>query len=261
MGNRTRKPSVKAEMRREWLRRNEEDGESPPQIAAKDGYDVRTVRKQIGLAKEERETREARACVLRNALESHYDDLRRYAEMLDSQVSGVGYTKSIPDANFIEAALRQHLPRSPVWNYLSRLESLKQRRSEQVKRIENLVKEATKAGLGLTALVQAGLKDVTLAVVTAIIYQAGEWSKGSPESNLVGNLISEPAEGGRVSLRLASVPMGQVKAEDAERCKEVLGEFLRGLQSRLRDSEEYRDLEKTTTEVERTRRNSGRNLQ
>ena len=38
MAKRTKKPPIKAEMRRDWLKRNEEEGESPPQIAVKDRY-------------------------------------------------------------------------------------------------------------------------------------------------------------------------------------------------------------------------------
>jgi hypothetical protein len=254
MGDRTRKLSVQAEMRREWLRRNEEDGESPPQIAAKDMYDVRTVRKQIGLAKEERETREARAFVLRNALESHYDDLRRYAEFLDSQVLGTQHGHLVQDSEFIETALRQHLPRSPIWGLLLRLERLRQESYEQMKGIEDVTIKAIEADSDLNVLAQTGLKGIAAAVSAIMNKQVSEWSQGNPGLDLNNNLNSEPAEGGLVSLRLGLTPMGQVKAEDAEECKETIGGFLQSLESRLRESEEYGNLEKTTADIERTRR-------
>ena len=94
MAKRIKKPPIKPEVRRDWLRRNEENGESPPQIAAQDGYDVRTVRKQIDLAKQEREAREARIVVLRDAMQRHYDDLRKYAEELgmDLKLKFPGFT-------------------------------------------------------------------------------------------------------------------------------------------------------------------------
>ncbi len=79
MRRRTKKPAVRPEVRRQWLRRFEEYGESPPEISKADGYDVRTVRKQIEYAREERELREARAMVLRNDLERHYSDLCEFA--------------------------------------------------------------------------------------------------------------------------------------------------------------------------------------
>ena len=86
MKRRTKKDPVKPDKRHEWLRRNEQNGESPPQIAAADGFDVRTVRKQIQIAREEREAREARGAVLRNAVELHYKDLCGVAEDVKTQV-------------------------------------------------------------------------------------------------------------------------------------------------------------------------------
>ncbi len=54
VASRIKKPAVRPELRREWLRRNETEGESPPEIAKQDGYDVRTVRKQIEIERQER---------------------------------------------------------------------------------------------------------------------------------------------------------------------------------------------------------------
>ena len=89
MAKRIKKPLVMPEKRREWYKRSEEEGESAPQIAKADKYDVRTVRKQIEIEKQEREIREARSVVLRSALENHYRDLCRYAEGLKLRHSGI----------------------------------------------------------------------------------------------------------------------------------------------------------------------------
>ena len=42
MVKRMKKPAITPEVRLDWLRRYEEDRESPPQIAEKDKVDVRT---------------------------------------------------------------------------------------------------------------------------------------------------------------------------------------------------------------------------
>ena len=76
MGKRTKKPPVRPEVRKDWLNRYEKDGESPPQIAKSDGYDVRTVRKQLQEAQREREIREGRLTVLRKAIEGHQNHWR-----------------------------------------------------------------------------------------------------------------------------------------------------------------------------------------
>jgi uncharacterized protein (UPF0335 family) len=136
MVKRVKKPAVRPEIRKQWLKRFEEDGESPPQIAKADGYDVRTVRKQIALARQEREVREARFAVLRNALELHYRDLVSFAQKLDSQVVHA----SLPmDAkgDRLWLALREHLPRSPLWKLIDRMERL----NDELRSIEKQVEE------------------------------------------------------------------------------------------------------------------------
>ncbi len=121
-----RKPAVRPELARQWLRRYEEDGESPPQIASADGYDVRTVRKQLDNMRLERESREARQSVLRQALEKHYVDLCAFAEKLKIDTSG-----NVPSRISIGlrtdpmwSALREHLPRSLLWRDLGKWDNL-----------------------------------------------------------------------------------------------------------------------------------------
>ena len=82
-----KKPSVQPELRREWLRQTDEEGKSVPQIATKSHYDVRTVRKAIQWARDDREKREARRIVYRQALEAHYADFVRFANNLDEEIT------------------------------------------------------------------------------------------------------------------------------------------------------------------------------
>lgn len=131
MERRGKKPPVSPKARRDWLRRFEENGESVPTIAAKDGYDVRTVRKQLELARQDREGREARSVVLRQALEQHYADLVTFAEKLRAW----GTNPTLPpgvQSDVFWAALQQHLPRSPVWKAID----TGQRLTEEVRAIE-----------------------------------------------------------------------------------------------------------------------------
>jgi len=255
MAKRIRKPLIKPEVRREWLRRNEENGESPPQIAAKDGYDVRTVRKQIELAKQERESREARSLVLRNALERHYDDLRNYAEMLNSQIIGAGNVEPSQDSEFMEAALRQHLPRSPIWSHMSKLQNLEQKVEEQQQKVKTLIEQAVKAESRLTPLVNAGLNGVIPSIVKVLDHQAEQWSRGYPGLNLKDDLFTEPAGEGFVNLCYAIFHiLDRMDMEHAEQYKEIVRTTLEDLESRLRESEEIRALEKALAEIVRVRR-------
>lgn len=146
MAKRVKKPVVKPEVRRQWLRRFEEDGESPPQIAKADGYDVRTVRKQIEISRQEREIREARAMVLRQALEKHYQDLWTFAQKLNSHLSW-------PPQHIVYSlredpmwqALREHLPKSPIWKAIQNWEQLVDRFDLCTKQLEERVKVVAQA--------------------------------------------------------------------------------------------------------------------
>jgi len=126
MAKRIKKPAVRPELAREWLRRYEEDGESPPRIANADGYDVRTVRKQLEKMSRERELRDARQVVLRQALEKHYVDICSFAEKLRAGISGrtPSMVSPILKDDPMWKALRQHLPRSPLWKDIGHLERL-----------------------------------------------------------------------------------------------------------------------------------------
>jgi hypothetical protein len=249
MAKRTRKPPVKPEVGRAWLRRNEENGESPPQIATTDGYDVRTVRKQIETAKQEREAREARSLVLRNALERHYDDLRILAEKLNSRISGLDNVMPSPDDDLLEAALRQHLPRSPIWSYMLKRQSLQQKSDEQLQRLESTIEQAAKADDRLTPLVTAGLDGVVPGIVAALAFQSKQWSYGNDGLNPKDNLLMEPAGEGFVNLRYGAFHMGKMDTEHAERYKKIVRDVLEDMESNLRSGEAYHDLEKTGAEI------------
>ena len=85
MRRRGKRPAAPPNTYREWLQRSER-GETPPEIAKADGYDVRTVRRNLELARQEREQREARSVVYSRALEDHYADLVVFAARLDSRL-------------------------------------------------------------------------------------------------------------------------------------------------------------------------------
>jgi len=253
MAKRTRKPPVKLEMRWDWLRRNEENGESPPQIAVEDGYDVRTVRKQIELAKQEREAREARSMVLRNALERHYEDLRNYAERLNSKISGLSNVPVSPDDDLLEAALRQHLPRSPIWGYMSKWQNLQQA-DEQQRKLKMWIEEAVKSDPKLIPLTNAGLDGIINGVVAVLTAESEQWSRGNKGYSLKDSLVMEPAGEGLVNPRFGFSHMGIMDKEHAGQHMEIVREAIVELEPGLKDSEEYCDLEKKITEIGRLSR-------
>jgi uncharacterized protein (UPF0335 family) len=132
MPKRIKRPLVKPLERREWLRRLEEEGQSVSELAKVVGYDVRTVKKQIEMAHQEHESREARFFVLRQALEKHYADLLSFAEKLDSERIQSALPVGIK-SDRMWAALHEHMPRSPLWKLIDKMERL----NDEERDIEN----------------------------------------------------------------------------------------------------------------------------
>ncbi len=157
-------------------------------------------------------------------------------------------------ADLLEVALRQHLPRSPIWSYMLKRQSLQRKSEEQLQVIKGVIEQAAKEDSRLESLITAGLDGVIPGIVTALVAQARQWSHGSLGLNLEDNLAVEPAGDGFVKLRWGYSQMGKMDNEHAEAYVKIVLAVLEDLQSNLREWEAYRDLEKTILEIERLRR-------
>lgn len=251
MGKRIKKSTVKPEQRQDWLARSE-SGESIPHIAAADGFDVRTVRKHIELAKQEREVTEARAAVLRNALEGHYADLRGFAERLLARIEGREGVQFLEHDEYLQTALKQHLPRSPIWPNINKHDGLLKEVAELKDKIKNRAENEASADNRLKQTLSPDENGVIPGIIGALVFQADRWSQGYKELNVDENLTSEPTEKkGFVNLRYGLSHMGPVKQENIHIVREVLKDF----ESRVKQWDEFVDLEKAYTEEKRVKRN------
>lgn len=136
--SRGKKPSVRPELRRDWLYRHDSLGESVPEIATADGYDARTVRSQLETAIQERNQREAHAIVLRGAMEKHYADICLFAQKLDSHIFGEPDSLATLREDPMWTALKNHQSRSKIWKYLERWESL----AEDIQKVKSGLRES-----------------------------------------------------------------------------------------------------------------------
>lgn len=164
MPKRIKKALVTPAMRRDWLKRLEEDGLPASEIARSDHYDVRTVRKQIELMQQEREGRETRLLVLRQALERHYTDLVSFAEKLDLEMTQSHLSAEVKNER-MWSAMREHLPRSPLWKAFDRLEHLNEEVVEIKKSAEQRMRDSVEKGSSLKLVskpVEPGLYDGAL---------------------------------------------------------------------------------------------------
>lgn len=249
MAKRIKKPPVKPEVRQSWMKRYEQ-GESITDIAANDKFDARTVRRHIELAKQEREVKEARSIVLRNALEAHYSDLCNYAEKLSALESAEVAEESTREA-YIHQALRQHLPRSPIWVYLRQRDNLKQQIDQLMQEAGMKLRKVVKSDSRLGSESDSSEIGVISGIVAALKFQIEQWAKGNPGLNVKDNLIEEKAEEGFVNLRYGFSHMGKVKKEHIR----LISKVLRDLESNVKEWEVCKKLEKSFMELKRVERN------
>lgn len=116
------KKAVSAAIRKEWLRRHDEGGESAAAIARADSFDPRTVRKGIEWARKAQDIQNVRQTVWSTALIEHYHDLIAHAQSLD-KVLAEEWPKKIPDHLLnhpMHEALKEHLPNDRLWKNLSK---------------------------------------------------------------------------------------------------------------------------------------------
>ena len=247
MGRRSRKPPVKPEVRRAWLRRYEEDGESPPQIATADSFDVRTVRKQIERARGEREVRETRSTVLRNAVESHYRDLCKLAEELDTEIKQDKILPSQLKGSRMCSALREHMPRSPLWKKLGKWDSVLEEIANLEDDIREQLREEIESDSRLNEIVAAGEDGVIPGMVEALNFQMKSRARGWTGLDIKDNFRVEPVGDGFVKVSYGAFNMNRVKEEHATTIREVLIDF----ESKITGWELYGKTQKLFTELER----------
>jgi len=142
-GERKKRKIVSPSLRAQWLRRLEE-GENAPHIANADDWDVRTVRKQLQLARQDREMQEARRTVFGKALERHYSDLCGLAGRVDADLAkGFNRIELRPEDERLMQALKQHMPRSSLWRGMEEWNAEVERLESATARLGQRVRERT----------------------------------------------------------------------------------------------------------------------
>jgi len=254
MAKRIKKPPVKPETRHEWLQRVER-GETPPQIAEADGFDVRTVRKHVDLARLERDVRQARSAVLRDALESHYRDLLETTRDIEKQVSGelqVSLEKDLP----LMSGLRQHMPRSPLWEYLRKWNRTLTELDDLEDMIRSTVQKEIEADGRLNGITSQSGNGVISAAVDVLVHQMKEWARGREGLKIDRDIHLEKTSEGRVKMSYGFSHFGELEESSVEIIKAVLIYF----ESELKHSPEYLEMEKLYGKLGRLKISIGESL-
>ncbi len=121
---------------------------------------------------------------------------------------GFGDVPTSQDDDLMAAALRQHLPRSPLWSLLSKWQKLHQRADEEEKLLMQAIERLVKCDDKLRSLSNAGLSQITPGVVAVLALSAKQWSQGNPTHTLKDSLDRDPAGDGRVNIRIGFSQVG-----------------------------------------------------
>ena len=254
MPKRIKKPAVRPETRHEWLKRYER-GETPPQIAEADEFDVRTVRKHVELARLESDVRRARSEVLRNALEDHYRDLLKTVRNIEKQMSGEAMV-SIEKEQPLIMGLRQHMPRSPLWENLRKWNRTLTELAELEDVIRNNIRQAIEADGRLNGIVSKGANGVIPAAIDVLVHQMKEWARGREGLKMDRDIHLEKTSEGKAKMRYGFSHFGELKESSVEIIKAVLIDFESGLKKRP----EYLEMEKLYGKLGRLKTNIGESL-
>ena len=248
MAKRIKKPSVTQEQALDWLKRSDL-GESQIQIAKKDSYDVRTVRVHLQKAKQERERNEARAAVLRGALEDHYKDLCNYALKLNPTQSIL--VPSLPAGDDImEAALRQHLPRSPIWNLKTKRDRLEPERTGLLQKTRDEIQKLISGNPRIQGLET----EIPLAVSGTADFFISQIELRSQQDieRKISDYLQVVPDGSGFHLQLGFSRLGFFeKRVDAERCMNVLRPLIDDLEENMKTSGAFVDLRDVERELAR----------
>jgi hypothetical protein len=189
--------------------------------------------------------------VLRNALERHYEDLCNFAGRLDPIKTGNITNPSQADDYLFETALRQHLPRSPIWGYLTNRGSLQQEYTELLVEAKVRVEQAVRAERRFGPLLSAGLTEVVSGIINVLSFQVEQWSLGHEGLKVETNLRAEPEGEGQVQLCYGFSRMDIVKSKDAEGYLNTLGKIIKYLEKNIRKWKVLDNLRKTSDKISR----------
>lgn len=235
MAKRIKKPPVKPEKRLEWLHRVEKEGETLTHIAESDDFDLRTVRKHIELARLERDVQHARSEVLRNALEGHFRDLLDTVRSIEKQVFG---ESQVSLEQPLMSGLRQHMPRSPLWENLRRWNRTLNELVELEAVIRNNLLREIEADGRLNNIASEGANGVIQPAIDVFVHQVKEWARGREGFKIDRDIHIENTSEGRVRMRYGSPSFGEMEEGQVETIKTVLI----GFESGLKDRSEYPEI-------------------
>jgi len=249
-----KKPSVTPDRRRDWLHRFEVEAESPPAIAKKDLYDVRTVRKQIELARQERDVREAKLTVLRDAMVNHYQDLCKLAGDINSEVNKKAPISEGLTTNPIWSALQQHIPRSALWKNIDRWNTSHQKLGEINSEIHELLRKKILSEPRLNFMDIAGNEQIILDLIVFFSFQIDQRVKVGTGLDIEKHFHVEHEGGQLHAAKVGAYSVGPINPEKEQEQVSILKQVLYDFESDFTEWGKIKELQYAYNELKNLRK-------
>ncbi len=249
MAKRIKKAIVRPEQQQSWLKRYG-SGESILDIANSEGYDKRTVKRHVEAGQQERERLNARVTVLKDALERHYMDLCNFAQKIETEV--MREEKITLREERLWKALRQHIPRSLLWQYLSKWDQLLEKKSDLQEEIKRKLERNIKADAKLMKLASDN-DSIEPFMQVMLKFQIVAWARSRQGLTLADNLSSEEAGKGLVNLKYGAFNVNKVSKDEVT----VIEDMIRKHETKVIGWDESKILAKIFADLKRLQKAIG----
>ena len=209
-----------------WFDRHELAGVPLTQIAQDDGFDIRTVKKQIEIERMERERREARALVLREALQQHYVDLCDFTQKLNAELAKEAANFSDLRGDPMWKALKQHLPRWTMWQKLDRWEHLQLRINEVYNQVHERFRRELISRSGVPLADQPDGEGWSLLIDQAVKHHCQELTNARPGLTEKFQMKDIPYTNGLRHIQVGAYSIGIVPTSQVAQLKGIVTDLL-----------------------------------
>jgi len=230
---RRKKSRIDSQLRREWLEKHQA-GQSIFRLSVEYERDPRTVKHHVECALREKEAKEARVIVMRDALQSHHARLISYTKRLYDNVDSEEPVAPVLLEDRMYSALKGHLPRSPLWNYLNRLNHLYGELDELTARLRTKLQEEIEKDAVIPTE-----DSVRLGLLGAFYFQVVTWAKGHSGISLKDFFKVHTVGDRKSSVEYGNFNLGIIADSDVNKIRAII----EGWEKRLINWPEYQEAE------------------
>lgn len=218
-----RKAGISRQLRQQWLTEHE-GGTSILTLANEYYRDPRTIKKYIDIATKERYEKEAKVIVIKDALVNHYARLIAYAEKLYKNISTESSFSSDLTNDRMHAALKSHLPRSPLWNYINRINHLYEKLDETTSRLTAKLVQKINSDKEIP-----DNESVRLGLLEVLKYQIVEWAKANRGLDIEIHFKTHSDSRDKNTVEYGKFNLGPLSDNDLKQLKPIISKYEKSL--------------------------------